>query len=1127
MKERINNALNEIDERLIEEAEQADRLESSAPKILRRILIPAVAAAVAAAAVLCVFALSNRPDNGVDLIEPTTDMSVPEDMIPEKTKVNYTLPDEIELSAISRERAEQVFFGSQYPYLLYVDESRIVFSDGMWGMYIYDLSMEKLAFYADFMELFEDAAGGKARTSPSFWPGCGINVIMVDGEPAFTVGVSFEQEPGENVFKYFIDAENGTLERFEELSEIVGDSAEIVEYQPERENLYNIAPQFLDSIRVGENRYIGVELNSDGDFEFSECGLRLIMLSEFSIEGDTPARSNEVCPFTEEFFDSLEMKDKDLGVYRLECCHIGFNTADRTYKICNPVLGGGTELSDGSYSVSGNELTLTDGAAGQKFRFTVDGDNLVSVGGEQDKVLYEYVYHGYHDNPEDPAELVFRLAYGKNAVDSGSQADKSVPEDKITEKIGSNITLPDEIKLTAPSRERAEEVFFGAAFAELLYADESRIVFSDGYWGMYIYDRSMEKLTFSVSFGDIFEEAAGGEARTSPPYWTGCGIDVFMVDSEPTFTVAVSFEHDDTVFKYFIDTENGTLRRFEELLEIVGEGAEIAEYQPERKDLYKTGLNYYDNIKIGENRYIGMELLYGSDRFEFSEGGLRLIQLSEFRIEEDGVITYPEVCPFTEEYFDSLEMKDKDLGVYRLESCHIGFNTADSTYKLCNPSLGSGPQLSGGSYAFSGNELTLTDSATGQQFRFTVDGDHLVSVGGEQDKTLYEYIYYASSVPENPAELVFRLAYGKSVSDSGSQAGMSAEVSEQDVKEKVLSLKTAEAEISEIIQKNHKQNEIIYDEAAARELEEKMLVSLTSVSGGITAQDGYDDWRDGSHYGIDIGGEAMEDAEVFSPLDGTVIYISDDGWGGGMGKHLILDHGSGLSTVFASLGEINVIEGQTVKQGEIIGSVGSTGISTGPHLHFEIREDSEISHVAMSLFVGRYTGEPERYTVSIYDPESAAELIETLSCPLDDEYNVVAEIPEVLGGYSLHTGIDFIAPVGANIYAAQSGEVVLAEWYYGYGYCVIIDHGSGVLTLYAHCGELAVAKGQTVAQGEVIGSVGTTGYTTGAQLHFEIRTDDTPDFDKMEKFMERIGSEIKPWAGGEGEAGEAGGTEMI
>lgn len=693
----------------------------------------------------------------------------------------------------------------------------------------------------------------------------------------------------------------------------------------------------------------------------------------------------------------------------------------------------------------------------------------------------------------------------------------SVPEYIIPEKTAVNFTLPDEIKLTTPSRERAEQVFFGSEFPYLFYADESRIVFSDGFWGMYIYDRSMEKLTFSADFMELFEEAAGGEARTKPAFWPDCGINVIMVNGEPTFTVGVSFEQDDTAFKYFIDTENGVLKRFEELSEIVGDGAEIAEYQPERKNLYNIAPEYLDSIRIGENRYIGLELYFDSDRefMEFSENGLRLIILSEFSIEGDTPANTREVFPFTEEYFDSLEMKDKDLGVYRLEDCHIGFNTADSTYKICYPVLGSGTTLSSGSYAVSGNELTLTDSATGQELVFTIDGDKIVSVGGEQDKTLYEYVYFGS-VPEKPEELVFKLAYGKNAADGGSQEGISAEAPAKDETAQTLAL--VEAEISKIIQKSHKQNEIAYVESAARELEEQMLTSLTSVAGDITAQDGYDAWRDESHYGIDIGGEAMKGAEIYAPLAGTVIYVSDDGWGGGMGNHLILDHGSGLSTVYASLGEINVTEGQTVEQGDIIGSVGSTGISTGPHLHFEIREDGEISHVAMSLFVGRYTAEtgedPEHYTVSIYDPESAEELISDMTCPLDDEYNAVAEVP---GGYPGHTGIDFTAPEGGTIYAAQSGEVVLAERnYYGYGKCVMIDHGSGVLTVYAHCSRLTVTNGQTVEQGEVIGTVGSTGYITGAQLHFEIRTDDTPDFDAMEGFMERIGSEIKPWAGEEG-----------
>ena len=91
--------------------------------------------------------------------------------------------------------------------------------------------------------------------------------------------------------------------------------------------------------------------------------------------------------------------------------------------------------------------------------------------------------------------------------------------------------------------------------------------------------------------------------------------------------------------------------------------------------------------------------------------------------------------------------------------------------------------------------------------------------------------------------------------------------------------------------------------------------------------------------------------------------------------------------------------------------------------------------------------------------------------------------------------------------------MVLAEWYYGYGYCIMIDHGSGVLTVYAHCSELDVAAGQTVEQGEVIGKVGRTGQTTGDLLHFEIRVDNTADYDAMNGFIERIGSVRSPLAG--------------
>jgi murein DD-endopeptidase MepM/ murein hydrolase activator NlpD len=92
----------------------------------------------------------------------------------------------------------------------------------------------------------------------------------------------------------------------------------------------------------------------------------------------------------------------------------------------------------------------------------------------------------------------------------------------------------------------------------------------------------------------------------------------------------------------------------------------------------------------------------------------------------------------------------------------------------------------------------------------------------------------------------------------------------------------------------------------------------------------------------------------------------------------------------------------------------------------------------------------------------------------------------------LHTGIDIAAPRDTSIRCAGDGTVVHASRWGGYGNCIIVDHGGGLATLYAHCSRLAVTNGQAVTEGQVIGYVGTTGLSTGPHLHFEVRRDGRP-----------------------------------
>lgn len=98
----------------------------------------------------------------------------------------------------------------------------------------------------------------------------------------------------------------------------------------------------------------------------------------------------------------------------------------------------------------------------------------------------------------------------------------------------------------------------------------------------------------------------------------------------------------------------------------------------------------------------------------------------------------------------------------------------------------------------------------------------------------------------------------------------------------------------------------------------------------------------------------------------------------------------------------------------------------------------------------------------------------------------------ILGYYRMHTGWDLSAASGTPIASATAGTVILAGWFGGYGTTVVVDHGGGLTTLYAHQSSLAVSYGAAVGAGDVVGYVGSTGLSTGPHLHFEVRVDGNP-----------------------------------
>ncbi len=120
----------------------------------------------------------------------------------------------------------------------------------------------------------------------------------------------------------------------------------------------------------------------------------------------------------------------------------------------------------------------------------------------------------------------------------------------------------------------------------------------------------------------------------------------------------------------------------------------------------------------------------------------------------------------------------------------------------------------------------------------------------------------------------------------------------------------------------------------------------------------------------------------------------------------------------------------------------------------------------------------------------------TMQWPIYGHYTITSNYGmrthPITGVYKLHTGVDISATIGSDFTAIADGIVVKAEYNGAYGNMVIIDHGGGVQTLYAHGSQIIAQVGQEVKAGDIVLKVGSTGYSTGPHAHFEVRINGSP-----------------------------------
>ena len=258
------------------------------------------------------------------------------------------------------------------------------------------------------------------------------------------------------------------------------------------------------------------------------------------------------------------------------------------------------------------------------------------------------------------------------------------------------------------------------------------------------------------------------------------------------------------------------------------------------------------------------------------------------------------------------------------------------------------------------------------------------------------------------------------------------------------------------------------------------------------------------HRGDDLC--ADEGTEIRAAADGVVLAAQEHY---SYGIFVELDHGTdadGLrwATLYAHMQKCIVQPGQTVTAGQVIGYLGHTGNTTGNACHFEMQVNGVLTE---PRYFTAYTGSDAAELTQEKADEILAEAVRRAASDQTtavdgaaalsgvDLFTLPVAPPPQVSGYAPengHSGIDFAAEEGAEVYAVAGGIATAADYDVEKGNYVVLDHGGGLETEYQHMKSLLVSAGQSVVQGQVLGYVGSTGNSTGPHLHFEARQDVAP-----------------------------------
>ncbi|MPZ88668.1 MAG: peptidoglycan DD-metalloendopeptidase family protein [Nitriliruptorales bacterium] len=250
------------------------------------------------------------------------------------------------------------------------------------------------------------------------------------------------------------------------------------------------------------------------------------------------------------------------------------------------------------------------------------------------------------------------------------------------------------------------------------------------------------------------------------------------------------------------------------------------------------------------------------------------------------------------------------------------------------------------------------------------------------------------------------------------------------------------------------------------------------------------------HRGADLAASPGE--PVRAALAGLVTFsgqVAGAGWA-------TVDHGGGVQTTYGVLPSRQVVAGQRVDAGQVLGLLGEDAA----HLDWGARVHG--SYVDPLTLLGGWEAHlihPERLLPSADPPGPGVPGAAAVGGPSPVQHGALVwpapgrtsspfgtRTHPVTGQRRLHAGVDIAAATGTPIVAAAAGVVRAAGLRGGYGNLVVVDHGGGLETRYAHASAIAVAAGERVEAGRLLAWVGSTGLSTGPHLHFEVRVGGDP-----------------------------------